>query len=525
MSVRRAALKHLLSNLAYFSRFVIGMELRPYQLGPMMAVVESVISGAGLEFLLVFPRQSGKNEAVAHLMVYLMNLFQRPVAGGSIVFGAIGDGLGRGLRRLEERLDNRLNKGKWGRRSRPTTRTLGSAAAVFLSSHPMAAARGETASILLIIDEMQDQDASHLEATFEPMRAAQNATAVYIGTVRTTSDALWLKKLNLERLQAEDGIRRVFVVGPEEVSGQNEHYGKFLREKVKRFGRQHPIVKSEYYNEPIDGVGGLFGGRRLVLMRGSHERLAVPEAEAIYVATLDIGGQDEAATDVLAALDNPGRDWTVGHIFEVQRRDGGDGTNGDGGLEIIYRAVDVFVNQGGRHFEHNGSEPSVANQVLAWLKHWGVVHLVCDSTGVGQGLTDWLSLRLGAGRVTGFVFTRQSKAGLANNFLAVVETNRFRYFREVKPYDDAWWFFTQCEFCSYEVPPGGRFDRDLRWSVAESVKVDVPGVGRVAVHDDRLVSGALVSVYDSLIAAGDVLIGRAKSVVVKGTDPLGNLGW
>ena len=74
---------------------------------------------------------------------------------------------------------------------RPVRRILGKASVVFLSTHPSAATRGETADWLLVIDELQDQVASHIEAVFEPMRAANNATALYIGTVKTTIDALW----------------------------------------------------------------------------------------------------------------------------------------------------------------------------------------------------------------------------------------------------------------------------------------------------------------------------------------------
>ena len=43
----------------------------------------------------MLPRQSGKNEAVAQLLVYLLNLLQR--AGGQMVYGATADALGRVL--------------------------------------------------------------------------------------------------------------------------------------------------------------------------------------------------------------------------------------------------------------------------------------------------------------------------------------------------------------------------------------------------------------------------------------------
>jgi len=38
---------------------------------------------------------SGKNEAIAQLLAYLLNLFQR--VGGHIIYGAIGNGLGMGI--------------------------------------------------------------------------------------------------------------------------------------------------------------------------------------------------------------------------------------------------------------------------------------------------------------------------------------------------------------------------------------------------------------------------------------------
>ncbi|MDX1664828.1 MAG: hypothetical protein R3272_13635, partial [Candidatus Promineifilaceae bacterium] len=182
MSRTSQAARQILHRIDLFSKLVVGVELYCYQLEPIQAVLDSIVYQRGDEFLLVFPRQAGKNEAVAHLLVYLLNIFQR--VGGAIVFAAIGDGVGRGIRRLEERLENRWNAGRWKRAARPTRRLLGKAAVVFLSSHPQAFSRGETAHWLLVVDELQDNDPSHLEAVFEPMRAANNATALYIGTVR-----------------------------------------------------------------------------------------------------------------------------------------------------------------------------------------------------------------------------------------------------------------------------------------------------------------------------------------------------
>ncbi|MGB3714362.1 MAG: hypothetical protein WA996_08030, partial [Candidatus Promineifilaceae bacterium] len=449
--IGRAA-RLLLSDISLFSKLVIRIPLYDYQLRPIQSVLNSVLSKEGLEFLLVFPRQSGKNEAVAQLQVYLLNLFQR--IGGNMVFGATGDGLGRGIRRLEERLGNPWNAKQWRRAGRPLRRSLGNASVVFLSTHPGAAARGETANWLLVIDEMQDQDPNHIEAVFEPMRAATNATALYIGTVKSNSDALWLKKKELETEEERDGLQRVFLVSPEEVIEDNAAYGKFLSKKVSRLGRNHPIVASEYYNEPIGGQGRLFDTRRLALMRGTHprqqalahSRFPIGQAELrsaspqspfakrslgdipLTIATLDVAGQDEAATDPVARLANPGRDYTVAHVFEVamERED-------DAGPS--YRALDLFVDHGSRHFQDAkaglDAKPALSERLLAWLQMWKVVHLVADESGVGSGLTDWLSAKMGSAKVTGYNFAAaRGKAALGSAFLSVIETGRFQYWRE-----------------------------------------------------------------------------------------------
>ena len=514
--VSRAA-AYLLVDPARFSQYVLEMPLYRYQLLPIRAVVDSVLHQRGREFLLIFPRQAGKNEAVAHLLVYLLNLLQRK--GGQIVFGAIGDGLGRGIRRLEERLGNKWNQGNWSKGNKPDRRILGEAAVAFLSTHPQAFSRGETAHWLLVVDELQDQDAAHLEAVFEPMRAANNATALYIGTVRFSHDALWQKKRQLEALEAADGCRRVFLVSPDAVTRDNAHYGAFLQAKLRKFGEQHPIVKSEYFLQPIDSEGGLFPPRRLQLMRGTHSRTQDPAEATTYLATLDVAGQDEASTDPVAQLAHPGRDYTVATIFRlVPPAPGAPGPT--------YEAVDVFADHGSRHFQDLPGKPALIQRLLAWLRHWRAAHVVCDATGVGEGVADALAGALGPSAVTPFKFTTRTKAELGSNFLSLVETGRFHYWidDEDLPLSPGWWFWKQAEACAYELPPGGTWDRDLRWEVPASARTSTPA-GLQPTHDDRLISAALVAVYDDLIAEGKIRTGRARSTIIKPPDPLDNLSF
>ncbi|MGH2536513.1 MAG: hypothetical protein ACRDHL_03875 [Candidatus Promineifilaceae bacterium] len=517
MNSLNEAIRRQLTDISGFSELVIGLPLYGYQTTPLQAVLGSVLGRQGLEYLLVFPRQSGKNEAVAHLLVYLLNVLQR--TGGNLVFGATGDGLGRMMNRLESRLSNPWNGEHWAKAARPARRLLGESAVVFLSTHRSAASRGETAHWLLVVDELQEQDGHHLEAVFEPMRAANNATALYIGTVKSRSDALWSKKEELEAAAAADGRQRVFITSAEEVCTQNPHYAAFLAAKVARFGRRHPIIASEYFNEPMDAKGGLFDERRLALMRGRHARQRAPEAPAgVYIATLDVAGQDEAAAGPLSELANPGRDYTVAHVFAVSPPAGDQ-------AQPAYLAQDVFVDHGGRHFQDFPGRPKLVERLLAWLQSWRVAHLVADQSGVGQGLVDWLAARLGAERVTGYTFSPARKARLGSSFLSLIEAGRFKYWSgdEDRPLSDGWWFFSQARHCGYSVPAEGLFERDLRWGVPASARVSTP-LGPRPVHDDRLISAALVTVADELWRAGKLRLGQAQSAVIGPADPLQDLG-
>jgi hypothetical protein len=92
----------------------------------------------------------------------------------------------------------------------------------------------------------------------------------------------------------------------------------------------------------------------------------------------------------------------------------------------VYQAVDVFVDHGSRHFQESPGQPSLFNRLLAYLRHWNVVVVVSDMTGVGQGITDALQEAYKR-TVFGFDFAKSyGKARLGSDFLAVIETGRFQ---------------------------------------------------------------------------------------------------
>jgi hypothetical protein len=189
----------------------------------------------------------------------------------------------------------------------------------------------------------------------------------------------------------------------------------------------------------------------------------------------------------------------------------------------VYQAVDVFVDHGSRHFQESPGQPSLFNRLLAYLQHWNVAAVVCDQTGVGQGLTDALQKAYNR-RVIGFDFGGSyAKARLGCDFLALVETGRFRYFRD--DYDqegsDAWWFFTQAEYCSYELGEGTPIERGLRWGVASNARARLSSGDAALVHDDRLLSAALVAEVDRLTREGQLFLVTGESAVVRAEEPRG----
>jgi hypothetical protein len=189
-----------------------------------------------------------------------------------------------------------------------------------------------------------------------------------------------------------------------------------------------------------------------------------------------------------------------------------------------YNAVDVFVDHGSKQFQDAPGKPALVQRLAAWLDSWQVSHLVGDESGVGLGMISWLTAAMGAHRVTGFNFAGTGKkAGLGSLFLSLVETGRFHYW-EGDPLSDAWWFWQQVAACSYEVPPDGKFDRDLKWEVPASHKTDTP-TGPQPTHDDRLLSAALVAELDRLLREGKIALGRAESAVITGKDPLDDLSF
>ncbi len=134
---------------------------------------------------------------------------------------------------------------------------------------------------------------------------------------------------------------------------------------------------------------------------------------------------------------------------------------------------------------------SLFARLTAIIDHWSPAWLVIDSTGVGQTLTSFLLDRYPTITLP-FVFTSSSKSTLGWNFIALVETGRYKEY--VSTGDDQLHseFWSQVENCQYHILDGP--GQMMRWSVPDGTRDQRTGE---LVHDDLVISAALVSELDA----------------------------
>ncbi len=151
-----------------------------------------------------------------------------------------------------------------------------------------------TANRLLVVNEAQDVDLLKYDKDIAPMAASANATRLFSGT-RWTGDTLLEREYqHALEAQKQDGIRRVFFLTAEEVRAAVPEYGTFVDGVVARLGRQHPLVKTQFFCETVDAQAGMFPPGRQALMKGSHGARSEPEPGKTYAFLIDVAGQDEA---------------------------------------------------------------------------------------------------------------------------------------------------------------------------------------------------------------------------------------
>jgi hypothetical protein len=511
MSNQLTILVKVLEDILLFTQTFSGLKLRDYQVEVAQAVQQSIIEKAGRTFVVIFPRQSGKNELQAQIETYLLAIMRNVEAEIVKASPTWKPQSLNAMRRLERILQkNIVTRGSWKKEQGYIYR-VGKVRIFFLSAAPTSNVVGATASTLLECDEAQDVLPSKWDKEMAPMAASTNATRIFWGTAWTSQTLLAREKRLALKAEKEDGIKRVFQITADQVRKEVKSYGKFVDGEIARHGRNHPFIRTQYFSEEIDEQSGMFNAERLALMQGTHASACAPQPGKIYAFTIDVGGEEfglemepsEEAREPVSESRVKGHDSTALTIFEI------DLSSQDEDLQVGARFLTVF-----RKAWTGLSQVILFRQMRALVDLWQPHRIVIDATGVGEGLASFLVNAFSA-RVRPFKFTQSSKSELGWKLISAIESGRYKEYcpdpgsseRELMQLQEV--FFEQCRRAFLEVLPGPGMT--IRWGVPEGVRSRESGE---LLHDDLLLSAALVG------ALSDERWGKAESAVIEAIDPL-----
>jgi hypothetical protein len=153
-------------------------QLRPYQREIALAILNSVFGRKGLTISVEIARQGGKNELSAQLELLLLTLYMAEPQKLIKCSPTFKPQTIISMTRLKDRLDEAGFDGIWHAELGYILK-LGNARAIFLSADESANVVGNTAHILLEVDESQDVSKDKYNKEFKPMGATTNVTTLY----------------------------------------------------------------------------------------------------------------------------------------------------------------------------------------------------------------------------------------------------------------------------------------------------------------------------------------------------------
>ena len=277
--------KHILKNPECYPKSSVGINLRSYQAEVFERIVDSVIHNKGHTIVVIFPRQSGKNELQAQVENYLLVLYSGLLGEIVKISPTWKPQSLNAMRRLENVLNrNILLAGSHWSKEQGYIYRVNTARIYFLSGQPTANIVGATASLLLECDEAQDVLIEKWDKEIAPMAASTNATRVFWGTAWTSTTLLAREMRNAKEAQALDGEQRLFMVDAEQVGEEVPAYNEYVSGEIKKLGRNHPFIRTQYFSEMIDAEGGMFPPERQALMRGDHSSQFSPPKDCSTVS-------------------------------------------------------------------------------------------------------------------------------------------------------------------------------------------------------------------------------------------------
>ena len=477
-----------------------GITIRNYQKQAADAIIDSVLNRRGLHFVVEFPRQSGKNEIQAQTENYLLFRFMQ--IGGTIVKISPTwkpQSINAKQRFAKVAKANPITA-DYIQPSQGYQYLMGGEKTkiIFLSGEKNSNIVGNTADLLLEVDEAQDIDKNKFDKEVAPMAASTNATIVFYGTAWTNDTLLARELAHALELQKTDGIRRVFRLTCEDVFPEVPAYKSFVMEEIAKKGREHPTIKTQYFSEEIDAESQFIRDAS-ALMAGDHEQHEEPEIGAIYAMMIDVAGSEEENKVGLKLETNESqkRDATAITICQIDLST----------LSTVKHGVTwrVMLRYNWTGLKQTEQYARIEGLINLWSPY------VCiDATGIGSGLADFIQQLVPEDRYIKFVFSQKTKSDMGWAWLGMVKTGRWK---EYKLRDDLQnRFYEQLKYCKYEILPGP--GNMMRFSVPDGTKNEVGEY----IHDDLIMSAAMSAVIEEKVGGNWML--PADTLVVEAADPL-----
>ncbi|MFN8493123.1 MAG: hypothetical protein U0350_36305 [Caldilineaceae bacterium] len=248
------------------------------------------------------------------------------------------------------------------------------------------------------------------------MRSSTAAPVAFFGTTWMDSDLLARSKRDVDEGRVKG---KNFRVTPEKIALSNPAYGDFVDAEVKRLGREHPFVRTQYFLEPLPSAGRLLNQQQLELMIGRHKRQERRQNEAQIVAGLDFAGADENAGELVSLASAGKRDsvgLSIGAVDWLQIAEG-----------LIVPHVRCLA-----RYEWVNVNPLSLHTVLYRIiwDDWRCDRVHCDATGIGETGTAMLAAAINKPnreRVHAIKFDSawNTHTRLAFNILAAINGGRF----------------------------------------------------------------------------------------------------
>jgi hypothetical protein len=421
--------------------------LRSYQARVLRSLYGQLPASPGVQFTVMFPRQSGKNEVSAALVACLMQHYARREGNIVVCAPTLYPQARISLERTRTGIIRFARRWSVPLIAEDNVLRSGGVTATFLSASPEAHVAGHTATFALIADEAQDIDPDWFDRQFRPMAASTGAPTVLFGT--PWDGATLLERAveanrahDLEQLarHPEESKSRHHQVSWQEVANVSELYGRYVAVERERLGATNPLFLSQYELLASREAASLLDDAQLAALRGTHEALPAPRTGERYTCGLDFGGQGANADATVLTIAR-----IAGHRCEV----------------VAWRSW------------RGAPLHTIATEVADTARAWGLERLLADETGLGAPLVAQLQHILGR-TVEGLVFSAATKSQLGWALIGAAGSGRLAL---PAPSGSADWrrAWDELNTCRRELRPG----RQLAWGAPRGH------------HDDYVASLAL----------------------------------